>query len=213
MKYKDFQPEDYYRYLEKLKTKKYDLYENQYQKVSWRKKINKFIDYFIYHQIISKLVGPFSNKIRYNYCKHLFRYIGKNVILNEYVKVIAGQNIILDDGVGIPNHVILDGRGGIYIGKDTLVGFESIILTCTHKSDRLDIPIKHQGFYSKPVIIGSDVWIGARSIILPGVKIGDHAIVGSYTVVSKDIPNYAVVAGNPCKIIKYRNKRNNNSEY
>jgi len=55
-----------------------------------------------------------------------------------------------------------------------------------------------------PIIIGNDVWIGAYSIILSGVKIGDGAVVGAGAVVSKDVPPYAIVAGNPAKIIRYR---------
>ena len=54
------------------------------------------------------------------------------------------------------------------------------------------------------IIIGNDVWIGQGSSILPGVKIGNGAIIGYNSVVSKDIPSYAIAAGNPCKIIKYR---------
>ncbi|MBR3611436.1 MAG: hypothetical protein IKL57_08290 [Oscillospiraceae bacterium] len=60
-------------------------------------------------------------------------------------------------------------------------------------------------FVEKPVVIGKYVWIGARSTILPGVKIGDGAVIGAASVVTKDVPNGAVVGGNPARIIKYRN--------
>jgi serine acetyltransferase len=54
------------------------------------------------------------------------------------------------------------------------------------------------------IIIGNDVWIGAKSTIMSGVKIGDGAVIGSGSVVAKDVPPYAIVVGNPAKVIKYR---------
>ena len=56
----------------------------------------------------------------------------------------------------------------------------------------------------KPIIIGDDVWIGTCSIVLPGVKIGKGSVVGAGSVVTKDVPDYCVVAGNPARIIKQR---------
>ena len=58
----------------------------------------------------------------------------------------------------------------------------------------------------EPVVIGNDVWIGSRVTILPGVHIGNGVIIGAGAVVSKDIPDYAIVGGNPARILKYRNK-------
>lgn len=96
------------------------------------------------------------------------------------------------------------GGGGIEIKDDTMVGFESIILTCTHNSDRKDIPIREQGMFCAHVKIGKDVWIGARVIILPGVTIGDGAIIGSNAVVSKDVMPNTIVGGVPAKFIRER---------
>jgi len=66
--------------------------------------------------------------------------------------------------------------------------------------DNLPIDRRSKG----DVIIGNDVWIGRKALILSGVKIGDGAIIGASSVVTKDVPDYAIVAGNPAKIIKYR---------
>ena len=75
-----------------------------------------------------------------------------------------------------------------------------------HSFDRLDIPIGQQESKEKtPLDISSDVWIGARAIILPGCKrIGHGAIIGAGSVVTKDVPDYAIMGGNPAKVIKYR---------
>lgn len=64
--------------------------------------------------------------------------------------------------------------------------------------------MQKQPLESSPIEIGEDVWIGAQCTVLKGVKIGSHAVVAANTVVNKDVPPYAIVAGSPAKIIKYR---------
>lgn len=62
-----------------------------------------------------------------------------------------------------------------------------------------------QGFTdSKPIVIGNDVWIGTRVIVMPGVHIGDHSIVGAGSIVTKDVPEWAIVGGSPAHILKMR---------
>ena len=95
-------------------------------------------------------------------------------------------------------------HGPLIIGNDVMMGPEVVILTYSHKFDRLDIPMNDQGSYVDPVMIGNDVWIGTRSIILPGVKIGNGVLIGAGAVVTKDVPDYAIVGGVPAKIIRYR---------
>ncbi len=75
-----------------------------------------------------------------------------------------------------------------------------------HIFARTDIPMGAQGGKEKtPLHIAGDVWIGSRAVILPGCKrIGHGAIVGAGAVVTKDIPDYAIVGGNPAKVLKYR---------
>lgn len=78
-------------------------------------------------------------------------------------------------------------------------------MTSSHNTARTDIPMNQQGHLEKKeVVIGDDVWIGRRVIILPGIKIGNGVIIGAGAVVTKDVPDYAVVAGVPAKVIKYR---------
>jgi maltose O-acetyltransferase len=85
------------------------------------------------------------------------------------------------------------------------MGPEVVIRTNNHRFDRTDIPMRIQGFSEeKPVFIGDDVWIGQRAIILPGVRVGDHAIVGAGAVVTKDVPKGAIVGGNPARVLRMR---------
>ena len=86
------------------------------------------------------------------------------------------------------------------------MGPDVVILTHTHKISDIAIPMEQQGMEIRPVTIGNDVWIGMRSIIMPGVTIGSGVIIGAGAVVTKDVPDYAVVGGVPAKIIRFRNE-------
>ena len=85
-----------------------------------------------------------------------------------------------------------------------MMGPDVTILTQTHNIERIDIPMGQQGMRVSEVVIGNDVWIGMRAIIMPGVKVGNGAVIGTGAVVTKDVPDYAVVGGVPAKIIRFR---------
>jgi maltose O-acetyltransferase len=94
----------------------------------------------------------------------------------------------------------------IEIGEYTMISINTIIHTSTHDSKDHPMYLKR---IDRPVKIGNHIWIGIGVIILPGVIIEDYAIVGAGSIVNKNIPKGAVVAGNPIKIIRYREE----SEY
>ena len=94
----------------------------------------------------------------------------------------------------------------VEIGEYTTMGARTYITDHTHGSVEygdLQLPPRHRNLYSKgPVIIGKYVSIGEGCVILPGVTIGDHAVIGANAVVTKDIPPYAVAVGNPARVVK-----------
>lgn len=91
----------------------------------------------------------------------------------------------------------------IQIGDNCLLGPGVHIYTATHPLDSEErLAGKESG---KPVIIGDNVWIGGRSIINPGVKVGNHAVIASGSIVVKDVPSHTLVGGNPAKVIKHLN--------
>ncbi|MBA4721681.1 MAG: acyltransferase [Alcanivorax sp.] len=94
--------------------------------------------------------------------------------------------------------------GGVLIGDRTLVGYNTMILSSNHRVPPLPEKIFYAGHEKRKVTIGRDVWIGAACIILPGVKIGDGAVIAAGSVVTKDVPAAAVCAGVPAKVIKER---------
>lgn len=119
---------------------------------------------------------------------------------NVYIspRISVGNNVTISENVKI--------RANTMIGNDVLIGPGVHIITVNHGLDAIDTLIRLQEEKENTVQIGDDVWIGTNAIILPGVKIASHAIVAAGAIVTKDIPEYAIVGGNPAKILKYRGK-------
>jgi acetyltransferase-like isoleucine patch superfamily enzyme len=130
--------------------------------------------------------------------------IGRRVVYYPLVWIAPGKNLILGDDVDLALGVILTTSGGVEIGDRTLVGYRAQIISANHVIPEGRGNIFGSGHDKAKVTIGRDVWIGANSIILPGVTIGNGAIVAGGSVVNKDIPPFAIVGGVPAKIIKER---------
>lgn len=96
--------------------------------------------------------------------------------------------------------------GPIKLGSHIMMGPDVVIMGVTHDVSRLDIPMNDPTNppVEKQVVIGDDVWIGTRAIILPGVNIGSHSIVAAGSVVTKSFPDFSVIGGVPAKLIKQR---------
>jgi len=148
-----------------------------------------------------------------------FTWLGSGVRIDNPWKVKLGRSIFLDKGVilearighvEIGNRVyigcysVIIGNGGVVIGSNVLIGAHCIITSSNHRFDRRDRIIWEQGMSWKKVTIGDDVWWGANVKVMPGVSIGNGAVVGAGSVVTKDIPDYGVAIGVPCKIVRYR---------
>ncbi|MCI7349513.1 MAG: sugar O-acetyltransferase [Ruminococcus sp.] len=110
----------------------------------------------------------------------------------------CGKNIHIGRKVFINSGCKLQDQGGIFIGDGVLIGHNVVISTLNHDLH----PEKRQGMHPKSVKIGRNVWIGSNSTILPGVTVGDNAVIGAGSVVTRDVPENMVVAGNPAKVIK-----------
>lgn len=166
----------------------------------------------LYYLIARHLPGsemPYSfgsRAVRAALCRGIFRKMGKKVNIEHGVFFGSGKDIEIGDysGLGLNSRVM----GPLKIGDNVMMGPEVMIFSRNHNIDRTDIPMIKQGDTPEmPVTIGDDVWIGARAIILPGVTVGRGAVVGAGAVVTKDVPEYAVVGGVPAKVIKYRQSK------
>jgi len=149
--------------------------------------------------------GSFAQVIRRVVCRGIFLKAGRDINVEKGAYFGDGSELTIGDRSGIGINAQITGK--VTIGSDVMMGPDVVILTGNHAFDRIDIPMKQQGRQPpKPVTIKDDVWIGFRVIILPGVTVGSGAILGAGAVVAKDVPDYAIVGGNPARIIRFRNE-------
>lgn len=141
--------------------------------------------------------------VRKTLARQFFKGMGTDVKVHKLVHLGAGQDIEIGDYSSINIHcrIACDTK----IGDDVMLGPEVTVLSSSHEFRRSDISMREQGeTVRRPVVIGNDVWIGTRAVILPGVTIGDHAIVGAGAIVTKDVEAWSIVGGNPAKLIRFR---------
>lgn len=130
-------------------------------------------------------------------------YINKS---GKKIRIKSGADIAMKSTVG--NFSELGTRcmiqSNVIIGNNVIMGPDVKIYSRNHKFSSLEKPIQYQGKDQYQTHIGNDVWIGANVIITAGQKIGDHVIISAGAVVTKDIPDYAIVGGVPARILKLR---------
>lgn len=163
-------------------------------------------EWHLIQNYISKLSATsFSSSIRSIFyeitmgkrCKGKF-YCLPNVCFNFPNRIYLGYNVFINRNVNIV------AREKIFIGDNVLIGPNVVINSGSHRYDDKEKLIRDQGHKKAPIIIGNNVFIGGNSFILPGVKIGEGAVVGAGSIVTKDVEAYTVVVGNPARIIKRR---------
>lgn len=171
------------------------------------RKISRRINKFIFFHIAKKLPetfacgGKFACWLRVKTARSFAVSIGEGVNIEKGANVSEGTAIGDNSGVGINANL----HGPVAIGNNVMMGPECIIYTRNHEFSDITIPMIEQGFSEiRKVVIGNDVWIGGRVIILPGVHIGKGAIIGAGAVVTKNVPDFAIVGGNPARVLKYR---------
>ena len=131
--------------------------------------------------------------------KELFGKGGESVWMQPPFFCDYGSNILLGERVFFNfNCVVLD-VCQVKIGDFTLFGPAVQIYTATHT---MNAELRRKQEFGKPIEIGSDVWVGGGAIICPNVKIGSKTVIGAGSVVTRDIPDGVVAAGNPCRIIR-----------
>lgn len=142
-----------------------------------------------------------------------------NVKIAEYcylpeVLIAGNVNISKNTSINGPNTTIISRINPIQIGSYCSIARDVIFQEILHDYEKITTyfiqerifgeKARTDGFSKGSIIVGNDVWIGAQSIILSGVTIGDGAVIAANSVVTKDVPPYAIIGGSPAKIIKYR---------
>lgn len=109
-----------------------------------------------------------------------------------------GKNITLGKRVFINAGCTFQDQGGVSIGDDCLIGHNVVLATLNHDL----APDRRSDMHPAPITIGRNVWIGANATVLPGVTIGENAVVAAASVVTKDVPGNSVVVGSPARVVR-----------
>lgn len=143
-----------------------------------------------FHELRSCLLRLFGAKV------------GHGVHVYPRAKIWAPWNIELGNESGFADGVIVYSQGKITLGKRVVVSQGTHLCAGTHDYEQSGFPL-----ITKPIVIGDHAWIAAEAFVHPGVTIGEGAVIGARSVVTKDMPAWTVCAGHPCKPIKERKLR------
>lgn len=180
-------------------------------------KLKRFLDYLIMNQRDARprwyirLLAPlyqhraWSSKVYWSVRMDTPPYrrfwLGQKSVIESYSCINnAVGDVTIGDHTRIGIHCTV--IGPVCIGNNVNLAQGITVTALNHNFEDTTQRIDEQGISTKPVVIGDDVWIGANAVILPGVTIGQHVVVAAGAVVTKDVPDYSVVAGVPAKVIK-----------
>jgi len=168
--------------------------------------LKKIVFYIIYGMIIKDLtdgygmVGRCFVNLRRFICRPLLKETDGTFSIGQGADFGNGSCLIMKDHANLGKFFSLTGKGTLTVGRHVLMGHRCVVITQNHKY----LDEGYDDFEIQDTYIGDYAWIGHNVTILPGVHIGMHAIIGAGSVVTKDVPDYAIVAGNPAKVIKLR---------
>ncbi len=172
---------------------------------TFMKKINLILYYaFAYFLPMQPIPGyQFGYYLRYQLVKGLLKGCGKDVVIKNRCYFGNGERLTVGNRSQLGQGARLNGV--IDIGDDVMMGPDVVMMATSHAYGDVNIGMNQQGAGEEcPISIGDDVWVGTRAIILPGVTIGDHSIIGAGAVVTKSFPDYSIIAGNPARIVRSR---------
>ncbi|MBA3723800.1 MAG: acyltransferase [Candidatus Levybacteria bacterium] len=153
--------------------------------------------------ICNDIVGHIpSHTFRNFYYRNIAQIqLGKDSTISMHCKLSTFSRIIIKDNTAINQEVFLDGRGKLTIGNNVNIGRNVHFYTAQHNANSPDF-----AYVEKAITIKDNVWIASDVIIIPGVTVGEGAVLAAGAVVTKDVTPYTIVGGNPAKFIKKRTK-------
>lgn len=135
-----------------------------------------------------------------------FKHIGNNTVIQPRVQITYPSRVWLGNWTTIQNETFINSIGGLHVGDYVGIAYRSTILTFNHAYRNAEaIPFDNRIFL-QPVIIRDFAWIGFNSCIMPGIEIGEGAIISMGSVVTKNVPPMAIVMGNPATVIGHRSQ-------
>jgi maltose O-acetyltransferase len=140
-------------------------------------------------------------------CMPLFlQRMGAGVVFQSGLRITNPERVSIGARCRFGQGVFITGGGGVRIGNCVSMGPDVKVWSVNHRFDDPDVPIQQQGWELKPVAVEDDVWLAANVFVMPGVTIGRGSVVSACTVVSKSVPPYSLVAGNPGRVVGWRRR-------
>jgi len=172
--------------------------------------LRRSVKFAVYYGIADKLpysitagFGPTAKRLRRWAARDLFDQCGQGINIEKGAWFGSGRGVSIGDRSGLGLDCLV--MGTLTLGRDVMVGPRCMFISETHRMDDLSRPMTSQGMAQDlPIVVEDDVWFGAGVIVLPGVRVGQGAVVGAGSVVTKDVPPYACVAGSPARILRFR---------
>lgn len=163
----------------------------------------------LYYSILQRLPNQpmpgwrMSQSLRGWAVKNVIKSCGRGVRVKDHCYFGDGSRLEVGNRSALGVRSTFNGT--ITIGEDCNMGPGVVMMAGSHETGAIDKSINLQGAkIDKPIVIGNDCWIGTKVVIMPGVHVGDRVIIGAGSIVRCNIPHYAIVAGNPAKIVGFR---------
>lgn len=197
--------------MKRLNNEAYDCGENKYPECLAELRSGKWTNGFrdgigdylarceeLCHEF--NIMSPSRKEQRLGILRKIFKRVGENCIIHAPFRCDFGLNIRIGNNfTGNFNLTILD-EADVTIGDNVFIGPNVSLCTVIHSL----IPHERMNgiMCARPIVVGNDVWIAANVVILPGVTVGDGAVIGAGSVVTKDVPPFTLVVGNPARVVK-----------
>jgi acetyltransferase-like isoleucine patch superfamily enzyme len=166
-----------------------------------RSDIPEFIFWFL-----TRIPGKTGIKIRMLFLPRWLGACGANPVFHTNIRMTNPERLTIGDSCAFADGTFFTAGGGITIGNHVATGPDVKIWSVNHRFEDPDVPWMKQGYERSPVVIEDDVWLGACVFVKPGVRIGKGSIISAGTVLSKSVPPFSIVAGNPGRVVGWRKR-------
>jgi acetyltransferase-like isoleucine patch superfamily enzyme len=154
--------------------------------------------------LLRSLPGFLPGLLRYGFYRLMFRQLKSFALIYPGVRFTHSYGIAVGHSFSINSGALIDGRGGVTIGDQVMIGPYVVIVSSDHDFRQTVKPMSACDHLLKPVTIGNDVWIGAQAVICAGVTIGSGVVVAAGAVVTADVNDFEIVGGVPARVFGTR---------
>jgi maltose O-acetyltransferase len=178
-----------------------------------RASLKRKLKFAVYYGLADKLpysvtagFGPLAKAVRRWAARDLFDHAGASINIEKGAWFGSGKGVRIGDRSGLGLDCLV--MGPLTLGKDVMVGPRCMFISQAHNVSDLARPMTGQGMaQDRPIVVEDDVWFGAAVIVLPGVRVGHGSVIGAGSIITKDVPPLACVAGAPARVLKYRGEQ------